>query len=198
MADVSGKGIAAALLMAKLSAETRFSLASEETYAAAFGRLNGVFCGSAWEDRFVTMVLCVLDPARHEVTIVNAGHMPPLLRRTSGNVEALGESEIRLPLGVKEDVDYPQFTASLQPGDCLTLYTDGITDAMNVADEFFGGRRLLARLADAVPGAATIGQAILDEVKLFVGTQAQVDDMCLACFGRQAEQLSLVEAAGEA
>jgi len=185
VADVSGKGIAASLLMAKLSAETRFSLASEATPSAAVGRLNNVFCGSAWEDRFVTMVLCVLDPTRHEVTLVNAGHMPPLLRHNSGEVKAVAESEIRLPLGVLEDVDYAQCTISLRPGDCLSLYTDGITEAMNADDELYGGRRLLARLGDAAPGAANIGQAILNDVRQFVGTRSQADDMCLACFGRR-------------
>ena len=81
VADVSGKGISASLLMAKLSAETRYCLASEPSPAAAVGRLNRAFCDSGWEDRFVTMVLAVLDPRRHEVTVVNAGHLPPLLRR---------------------------------------------------------------------------------------------------------------------
>ena len=79
VADVSGKGISAALLMAKLSAETRYCLASEPSPAAALGRLNRLFCDSSWEDRFVTMVLAVLDPRRHEAVVVNAGHLPPLL-----------------------------------------------------------------------------------------------------------------------
>jgi len=84
LADVSGKGVSASLLMAKLSSEARYCLVSEATPAAAVSRLNGIFCGSRWEDRFVTLVLTVLDPARHEVCLVNAGHMPPLLRHGSG------------------------------------------------------------------------------------------------------------------
>jgi len=186
LADVSGKGIAASLLMAKLSAETRFSLAAEPTPAHAIGRLNGVFCGSIWEDRFVTLVLCVLDPERNEVTIVNAGHMPPLLRRGSGEVEAVAESEIQLPLGVKDDVVYPQSVISLQQGDCLTLYTDGITEAMNAQDELYGNERLWSQLRGAPPGAEAIGQAILADVRRFVGTRSQADDLCLTCFGRRA------------
>ena len=88
VADVSGKGISASLLMAKLSAETRYCLASEPDPAQAVGRLNRAFCSSLWEDRFVTMVAAVLDPRRHEATIVNAGHLPPYLRRRDGRVEA--------------------------------------------------------------------------------------------------------------
>ncbi len=75
LADVSGKGVSAALLMARLSAEVRYCLAMLSDPAAAMERLNTVFCESRWEDRFVTMVLAVLDPLRHELTMVNAGHL---------------------------------------------------------------------------------------------------------------------------
>ena len=90
LGDVSGKGISASLLMAKLSAEARFCLISEPTPAAAIGRLNRIFCGSGWEDRFVTLVLAVLDPLENNVTLVNrrphAAHPAPRQerRRTGG------------------------------------------------------------------------------------------------------------------
>ena len=184
VADVSGKGISASLLMAKLSAETRFCLASEPAPATAVERLNRVFCGSGWEDRFVTLVLCVLDPLRHEVTIVNAGHMAPLLRRGPQTVEPVAESETCLPLGVDDGVTYTPSTITLLPGECLTLFTDGITEAMNADDELYGHRRLVAQLAGDAERVGAIGRAILDDVKRFVNTRPQSDDMCLACFGR--------------
>lgn len=196
VADVSGKGASAALLMARLSAETRFCLASEPTPAAAISRLNRVFCGSGWEDRFVTLVLAVLDAARHEVAIVNAGHLPPLLRRYlsrgqggstpngQATVEAIAESETRLPLGVDEDVTYVQHVLALAPGDCLALYTDGITEAMNDTGDLYGQVRLWTQLASDVQQVGAIGRAILHDVRQFVGSQSQSDDMCLTCFGR--------------
>ncbi len=184
VADVSGKGISASLLMAKLSAETRFCLASEPDPAQAVGRLNRVFCGSAWEDRFVTMVLAILDPRRHEATIVNAGHMPPLWRRGPRSVEPVAEEETRLPLGVDADVDYVSHALTLSPGDALVLYTDGITEAMNGRDELYGLQRLLALLNSEVERVPLLGRRILDDVKQFVGTRSQSDDMCLSCFGR--------------
>ena len=101
LGDVSGKGISASLLMAKLSSEARYCLASEPTPAEAVAKLNRAFCSSGWEDRFVTLVLAVLDPLRHEATIVNAGHLPPLLRRGTGAVEPVGEEIAQLPLGVE-------------------------------------------------------------------------------------------------
>ena len=184
VADVSGKGIAASLLMARFSAETRFCLVSEPTPSAAVVRLNHVFCDSSWEDRFVTFVLAVLDPLRHEATIVNAGHMPPLLRTADGQVQPLGETEIRLPLGVDAEVDYPQQTFPIASGQCLTLYTDGITDAMNDAEELYGRERLLAQLSGETTGVRAMGLRIIDDVKRFTGTRAQSDDMCLTCFER--------------
>jgi sigma-B regulation protein RsbU (phosphoserine phosphatase) len=184
VADVSGKGAPAALLMARLSAETRFCLASEPMPAAAISRLNRVFCGSGWEDRFVTLVLAVLDPTRHQVTVVNAGHWPPLLRRGPGTVEAVGEPEACLPLGVEPDVTYDQHVLPLEPGDCLALYTDGITDAMNETGDLYGQARLWAQLAADAQRVSAIGEAILRDVKQFVGARSQSDDMCLTCFGR--------------
>lgn len=184
VADVSGKGISASLLMAKLSAETRFCLASEPDPAQAMGRLNRAFCGSVWEDRFVTMVATVLDPRRHEATVVNAGHLPPLLRRGVKSVEPVGEEAAQLPLGVDGDVDYVSHTLKLAPGDALVLYTDGITEAMNGRDELYGLRRLLAVLNSDAERVPLLGRRILDDVKQFVGARPQSDDMCLSCFGR--------------
>ena len=184
VADVSGKGISASLLMAKLSAETRYCLASEPSPAAAVGRLNRLFCDTSWEGRFVTMVVAVLDPRRHEVTIVNAGHLPPLLRRNATTVEPLAEEESRLPLGVDHDVDYVECVLLLAPSESLVLYTDGITEAMNAQDELYGSQRLLTLLGSEVDQVNLLGRRILDDVKEFVGARPQSDDMCLTCFGR--------------
>ncbi len=184
VADVSGKGVSASLLMAKLSAETRYCLASDPEPAQAVGRLNRVFCDAAWEDRFVTMVLAVLDPRGHEVTIVNAGHLPPLWRYGPNGVEPVAETQSGLPLGVDREVDYAPCALPLAPGDSLVLYTDGITEAMNANDELYGFPRLMALLSSDHDRVATMGHRILDDVKRFVGARSQSDDMCLTCFGR--------------
>jgi len=188
IADVSGKGIAAALLMAKLSAEAGYCLASEPTPGEAVGRLNRIFCGSAWEDRFVTFVVAVIDPTRHEVTFVNAGHLPPLLRHAGSEVEPLTKAETELPLGVKEDVVYPHCTMRLEPGDCVAMYTDGITEAMNKTDELYGNERLGIQLGQTADKAGSIGREILADVKRFVGKRAQADDTCVVCFGRVVDE----------
>ncbi len=184
LADVSGKGVSAALLMARLSAEVRYCLASFPTPAEAMARLNGIFCESRWEDRFVTLVSAVLDPVRHEVTLVNAGHLPPLCHRASGEIESVGESVSGLPLGVDSETVYDQCSLSMAPGDSLILYTDGIPDAMNASGEFYGGRRLRTQLERKSEHVAALGQQLLDDVRRFMGKRPQSDDICLTCFRR--------------
>ena len=185
VADVSGKGIPASLLMARLSADVRYCLASEPSPAAAVGQLNRVFFAAGWEDRFVTLVLAVLDPLRHELALVNAGHPPAYLQHAGKVIQAVDEAHARLPLGVLRDADYVQVTHPLAPGDQVVLYTDGISEAMNEKNELYGFQRLYEQMTVPCPGAAAFGRSILGNVKEFVGKRSQSDDMCLVCLGRE-------------
>ena len=182
VADVSGKGASAALLMARLSSEVRYSLLSRPTPAQAMEHLNTFFSGGRWEDRFVTVLLMVVDPAKHEVTFVNAGHLPPVLRSASGEVSDVGEGCGGLPIGV-DVTEYHEFRMVLAPGDCLISYTDGITEAMNERDECYTQQRVAAQLRASSGDAAMVGQRLLDDVRRFTGSRSQSDDMCLVCFG---------------
>ena len=184
LGDVSGHGVSAALLMAKLSGEVRFDLASAPEASEALSRINTSFCRSGWEDKFVTFVIAILDPKNHEITIANAGHMPPLLRNVEGKITEIGEEIVGLPLGVTADIPYEQITHKLNPGDVVTLYTDGINEAMNERDDLYTIERLTKQLALPANNLSEIGRQILDDVKRFVGTRSPNDDMCLACFGR--------------
>ncbi len=184
VADVSGKGIPASLLMARLSADVRYCLASEPSPGEAIAQLNRVFFAAGWEDRFVTLILAVLDPLRHELTLVNAGHPPPYLQHAGKVIQGVDEASIRLPLGVMNDAEYLQVTHPVDPGDQLVLYTDGISEAMNENNELYGFKRLYEQMKAPSSGAAAYGQRILGNVKEFVGKQSQSDDMCLVCLGR--------------
>lgn len=185
LADVSGKGVAAALLMAKLTAESRYCLASERDPAAAIQRLNRTFSGPGWEDRFVTLLLAVLDPASDEMQVVNAGHLPPLVRH-GDSVEMPGEEFAGLPLGVVPDYPYEAFSVTLGPGDYAAFYTDGFSEAMNAGGELYGLERMKERFADDEPDAAELGGHLLEDVEQFVSGHPQSDDMCLVCIGRNA------------
>jgi serine phosphatase RsbU (regulator of sigma subunit) len=184
LADVSGKGISAALVMAKLSADVRYSLVSQPSVAKAVQEINSSFVKSGWEDRFVTFVLTVLDPNAHEVTLVNAGHMPPFLRYGKGKVEPVGEEVSGIPLGVDSDFEYESKTIPLGRGEFLATFTDGFSEALNASNELYGLERLRKRIGHAVKDVADLGHVILDDVKSFVGGHPQSDDMCLVCFGR--------------
>ena len=186
LADVSGKGVPAALVMARISSEVRFCLAIEPSVAEAVNRINSGFCRSGWDDKFVTFVLALLDPVREELTLVNAGHMPPLLRRGSGKVEPIGDDDSAgLPLGIDADTQYNSSTLPFSRGDFLTMFTDGISEAMNPDNKLYGIDRLAAAIGRQAPDVGALGRIILDDVKQFVAGRSQSDDMCLVCFGRE-------------
>lgn len=182
--DVAGKGVPAALLMARLSADVRFSLASEADPAKAIQQINEGFARQDWADKFVTMLAAVLNPATSELTIVNAGHMAPILRNCDGSVIDLGEDAAGLPLGVAQGYEYESYTHRIVSGDVLTIFTDGFSEAMNNQRELYGIERLKQQLNDPAVNVRDFGQHILDDVSKFVDGFDQSDDMCLVCFGR--------------
>jgi sigma-B regulation protein RsbU (phosphoserine phosphatase) len=183
VADVVGHGVAAALLMVKLSAETRFALISERTPAAAITRLNERICQTNMQ-RFVTMIMVVLHPSEHRATIVNAGHMAPLLRRSSSEVEEPSEKIAGLPLGVTDALGYEQCDVEIHPGDTLTLFTDGLNESIDLAGAFYTIDRLREQVKKLGAQVNLLGPAIIEDVRRFLGKAPQNDDMCLVCFGR--------------
>ena len=183
--DVAGKGVSAAILMAKLSSDVRFWLAREPDPAKALAKINAAFCRHGWEDRFVTMVVAVVDTQACELTLVNAGHMPPLLRTSEGEVSEIGGDEAGLPLGVSDSYEYEAYRREFLVGDFLTTYTDGFSEAMNAKRELFGVERLIELCSDKGTKPKDLGRCILESVRKFVGDHPQSDDMCLVCFGRE-------------
>ena len=205
LGDVSGKGVPAALLMAKLSAEVRYSLVTEPTLADAMHRLNAVFCEERWDNRFITFMLTCIDTKSHTVTMLNAGHNPPLLCDVCVNDETadLDRPRVReiadnlkgLPLGVSPDSHYEQLQMTLAPGQLIAIYSDGLTDAMNKDGQTYDLARikemLTATRADATQANATevntvdaIGRSLIDSIRQFSANTPQADDQCLVLFGR--------------
>ncbi|HEX5446546.1 MAG TPA: SpoIIE family protein phosphatase, partial [Pirellulales bacterium] len=182
--DVAGKGVSAALLMAHFCSEVRYCLAASPTPAAAVEQLNQDLCAETLNYHFVTFVLLVLDPREHTLTLVNAGHLPPL-RRRNGQTEELGGGEGGLPLGCDAKRSYSQVELPLEPGDTVMLYTDGITDAMNAQGDVYGSQRIRAAVQTAPANVEQTGQALLDDVRRFIRGRLQSDDICLVCFARE-------------
>ncbi len=192
LGDVAGKGVPAALLMAKLSAEARYCMLANEDPAKAVTCLNEVLLRFNTMDRFVTLAATLLDPARHTVTVVNAGHMTPLVfRRAAAALEdAIPHSLGGLPLGVVEGYTYEAGQIELQPGDSLLLYTDGVTDALDVKNEPFNLEGLRRAVLDEAGQAAgpcqpeQIGKQVIESVRRHAAGRAQNDDIALVAFGR--------------
>lgn len=184
--DVTGKGISAALLMARLSAAVRFCLASTSSLPEAVGLLNRALTRTGTEDRFVTFAVLELDLENFTMTLVNAGHPPPLRRRGgTADVDEIGKDIVGVPLAVA-DQKYEQLSLSLEPGDVIVLYTDGVTEARGAAGAMYGQDRLRAALQWAPRAIDALGAALLDDVRDFVGTRPQHDDLTIVCFGRRA------------
>ncbi len=187
LGDVAGKGVAAAIIMAKLSSDVRFALATEPDLESAVNYVNRAFAEQELEDRFVTMYFAVIDPTTHEVTMANAGHMPAMLRKADGTVIEISEEVSGLPIGVFDGYEFESMKITLEPGESITTFTDGFSEAMNEAKELYGIERLLETVGTEAKSVADLGKHVLDDVRRFVDGHAQSDDMCLCVFGRDAE-----------
>jgi sigma-B regulation protein RsbU (phosphoserine phosphatase) len=183
VADVVGHGVAAAMLMAKLSAETRFCLLTEASPAAAITRLNNKM-SRLQLDRFVTFVMAVLDPKANTATIVNAGHMAPILRRVNGTMEEPSSEEAGLPLGVMEDTEFEAVQVQLHLGDSMTMYTDGIDEAMDREGVQYTIDRMREMVKNSDGSPRGISEPLLADVRKHLNGKAQDDDMCLVCLRR--------------
>jgi serine phosphatase RsbU (regulator of sigma subunit) len=194
LADVSGKGVSAALLMAALSADVRYCLASESDLRAAVARINESFLRGGWDDRFATLVVVVLDPRRHVATICNAGHLPGFLRGPSGGVTMVADGLGGLPLGMADPgACFETCEMPLPPGATLVLFTDGISEALNRDQECYGFDRLEATLQAGGAGAADAGRRILADVARHTAGEPQSDDICLVCITRVSESSGAAE-----
>ncbi len=186
LGDVAGKGMPAALIMAKFSVEARVCLDSEADLAAAVRKLNVLMKRVAVSDRFVTLAAVVLDPATHTATLVNAGHPSPLLaRHATGKVEEAAPVEVAgPPIGVVEGYPYASCEVQLLPGDGLVLFSDGVTEAMDVQGRPFRTKGVHAILESEKFSPYETGERLIRAVKQHASGCSQNDDITLVCFGR--------------
>ena len=180
MADVAGKSVPAALLMATLQASLR-TLASEGLPLGPLAvRLNRYACEhSLGGQRFTTAVLAEYDPSTRKLSYVNAGHNSPIIRRTDGSTERLESGG--LPLGITTEAAFVTSEVELRSGDILVLFTDGVVEAFNSAGEEFSDARWLdlVRNLPTVPAKESL-HFLLQSVENFVGQTRQSDDItCL-------------------
>ncbi len=180
IADVAGKSVPAALLMATFQASLRSLAATPASLPDLVTRINRYACAhSLGGRRFTTAFFAELDPATHAVSYIGAGHDAPVLRRASGHLDRLDAGN--LPLGIDPGARYEEATVTLAPGDLLVIFTDGLIEAVNERDEEYGEARLLAAVGTLpVQNAATTLQGLMAAVDAFAGSARQHDDItCL-------------------
>lgn len=179
VADVAGKSVPAALLMATFQASLRTLAGATTSLEELVTGLNRYACQhSLGGTRFTTAFFAELDPATRELTYIRAGQNEPIVRRASAGVERLAAGN--LPLGIAADARFSASAVRLAAGDLLVIFTDGLVEAVNAQDEMFDEERALEALA-AVPGASA-EQALknlMAAVDAFVGPTRQHDDITL-------------------
>jgi sigma-B regulation protein RsbU (phosphoserine phosphatase) len=189
VADVSGKGVAAGLLMAMCRSLLRaFSLANSSP-SAALSTVNRYLFPDIHEDMFISMIYGILDPADGSFIFCRAGHEPALIYR-----KASGEVEISKPKGLALGIDsgnvFERVTAderiTLDSGDCVLLYTDGVKEALNAGEEEFGLERLSETFRQAARlGAEAVVKQVQKAVKSFTGEGPQMDDVTIVAIEKR-------------
>jgi len=180
VADVAGKSIPAAMLMATFQASLRTLSVTESSLSELVGSINRYACTNSQGGlRFTTAFLAELDPETRTLTYINAGHNQPMLCRKSGALERLDAGG--LPIGIRAEALYQSGSVVLAPGDWLVIFTDGVVEAMNTRGDEYGEPRLLAAIATSSGGTpGQMIQRIMTDLDVFVGNTPQHDDVtCL-------------------
>jgi serine phosphatase RsbU (regulator of sigma subunit) len=177
LGDVAGKGLPAALLGAKLQATIR-ALAPQYDSLSHLGRqLNHIFCRDGLPNRFISLLYMELKAHDNQISLLNAGHLPPLLIKADKILEWQQGS---CALGLSESSEYHDELLDIQSGDILIIYSDGLVEARNEEGEFLGEDRFHRQLtAVSQESAREIGEGLLDSVKDFVGDARAHDDLSL-------------------
>jgi sigma-B regulation protein RsbU (phosphoserine phosphatase) len=183
VADVSGKGIGASLLMSNIQATLRALLGREASLAELARCINDLLYSSTAENKYATAVLLTLEPSTGHCHYVNAGHTEALVVRRDGTVLRFGATG--LALGLFPGVVYEQEVFDLEPGDLVALYSDGISEAQSVEEEEYCVDRLVESLRRHLGrGADAVLQGVIDDLDAFVGDAAQYDDITLLVLER--------------
>lgn len=181
IADIAGKGLPAALLMSNLQAAVRAFAQEAVSPASINNSVNRLLCRNMAAGRFATFCYARIERAARRIVYSNAGHNPPLLLRANGAVELLGDGG--MVLGVFPDTQYDQSELSLNGGDRLLFYTDGITEARNPDGDEYGEDRLAAAAgAVRTESAETVKEAVLADVNAFTDGKFE-DDATLIVVG---------------
>ena len=178
LGDVAGKGMAAAMLMSNLQAKVRLLTEDPPELSAMMERLDRSISANCPANRFITLFMCVLDPATGAFTYCNAGHNPALVIRASGEVETL--EALGTVLGILPELGYTEQPQQVRPGDMLAIYSDGVTEAPGEHGEEFGEQRLTNLLISRRDEPAVeIVQSVIEAIASWCPSEIAEDDITL-------------------
>lgn len=181
--DVSGKGVAAALFMARFTTDFRVLAIREQDPERLMRRANEIVCAHSCRGMFVTLLYLVLKKNGGDAVYVNAGHLPPIIWNGSEGRYATLRGSGGPPIGIVPDQHYPCARLSLNPGDCILLSTDGLVEAKNYEGELFGWERIENCLSAGDSEVESAKSRISFALSQFVGECPQADDITLVLAG---------------
>jgi serine phosphatase RsbU (regulator of sigma subunit) len=182
--DVAGKGVPGALIMSRIASVVQNTMGFVDDVGEAIVAINKHMCAQAAEGRFVTYVLAIIDLKTNEMSLVNAGHMSPLIRRVDGTIDEFDDSTIGVPVGIMEDYPYEVVRRVIAPGETVVIVTDGVDEAMNPNGDLYGKDRVRKFVSAAGSRAEELGKALLADVRKHANGRPQNDDITIMAFGR--------------
>ena len=182
LGDVAGKGLGAALVMAKLQATYRALATGPRSLEALGKEMNTIFCRDGLSSRFISLVVVEITGRSGKVRLLNAGHLPPL-RIHNGRIEETDKGAAAL--GLSKETRYSEQLLSMNPGELLFIFSDGLTEARNSDGTFFGEPRMLDMLKNLPDTSAErMGLQILDTIREYIGPTRPSDDLSLILIKR--------------
>lgn len=182
--DVAGKGVPGALIMSRMASVVQNTMSFTNDVSVAIQSINDHMCHNMVEGRFVTYILGVIDLKTNIITLVNAGHMSPVIKKLDGSIEEISDAVIGIPVGIMSGYPYEVVQRQIDPGDIFTLITDGVDEAMNPNGDLYGKDRVIDFIRNGSRNPDELGKDMLADVRAHANGRAQNDDITIMVFGR--------------
>ena len=182
--DVAGKGVPGALIMSRMASVVQNTMSFTDDVKTAIQRINSHMCHNMVEGRFVTYILGVIDLKTNRITLANAGHMSPLIRKATGDVEEFDQDTIGIPVGIMGDYVYEVVERKIEVGEMFVLITDGVDEAMDPDGNLYTKERVRDFVAAGSTDPEVLGKALLADVRIHANGRDHNDDITIMTFGR--------------
>lgn len=182
--DVAGKGVPGALIMSRIASAVQNTMSFTDDVGLAIQRINAHMCHNMVEGRFVTYILGVIDLKTNIITLTNAGHMSPVIKKLDGSIEEFSDDIIGIPIGIMDGYPYEVVQRQIDPGDIFTLITDGVDEAMDPDGNLYSKDRVVEFIRNGSRDPEQLGKDMLADVRSHANGRAQNDDITIMVFGR--------------